>query len=342
MIRPGPRNLITDVLGITVGNAGDLAGRSGTTVVLPAAPAVAAVDVRGGAPGTRETDLLQPANIVDTVHGIVLSGGSAYGLDAAGGVVEWLRRHGRGRPVGPTGILVPIVPAAILFDLANGGDKAWPDGPPYRALGSAACDAAGADFALGNEGAGLGALAGPVKGGLGSVSAVDDDGLQVGAVVAVNAIGSPIMPGQASLWAWAWEQDGEMGGQPLPTGPVDMTMTLKAVGARLDAVANTTIGVVATNARLTKAAAQRVCIMAQDGFARAIRPAHTPFDGDTVFCLATGAWTPPDDDGIWLTRLGAVAADCVARAIGRGVYAAADLGGIASYRSCHGDALRDG
>ncbi len=338
-MRPGPRNLITDVAGIAVGNAEDGPGRSGVTVVLPAAPAVAAVDVRGGAPGTRETDLLQPANMVDTVHGVALSGGSAFGLDAASGVVDWLRRDGRGRSVGRDGVLVPIVPAAILFDLANGGDKTWPDGPPYRALGSAACDAAGADFTLGNAGAGLGAVAGPVKGGLGSVSAVADDGLAVGAVVAVNAIGSPIMPGQAALWAWAWEQAGEMGGQPLPTGSVDMTVTLKATGGGPDAVANTTIGVVATNAALTKPEAHRVCIMAQDGFARAIRPAHTPFDGDTLFCLATGAWTPPGDDGVWLAHLGAVAADCVARAIGRGIFEAADLGGIASYRTQHGHAL---
>ena len=338
-MRPGPRNLITDIAGIAVGNAEDGPGRSGVTVVLPAAPAVAAVDVRGGAPGTRETDLLQPANMVDTVHGIAMSGGSAFGLDAASGVVDWLCRHGRGRSVGPDGVLVPIVPAAILFDLANGGDKAWPDGPPYRALGIAACDAAGAEFTLGNAGAGLGAVAGPVKGGLGSASAVAEDGLAVGAIVAVNAAGSPIMPGQAALWAWAWEQAGEMGGQPLPTGGVDLTVTLKSTGGGPDAVANTTIGVVATNAALTKAEAHRVCIMAQDGFARAIRPAHTPFDGDTLFCLATGAWTPPRDGGVWLARLGAVAADCVARAVGRGVYEADDLGGMASYRTQHGHAL---
>ncbi len=329
MIRPGGRNRITDVPGIRVGNADSRDHLTGVTVVLPDRPAIAAVDVRGGGPGTHETDALAPAALVEHVDAIVLSGGSAFGLDAASGVMSWLSRRRRGFPVGD--VRVPIVPAAILFDLLNGGNKDWGERPPYRDLGVAACDAAAADFALGNAGAGMGATAGSLKGGLGSASAADDDGLAVGAIAAVNPAGSVVMPGQSALWAWALEQDGELGGQAPPQRAVTLEPDLPEV---VDTATNTTLVVVAVGAALTRAQAQRVAIMAQDGVARAVRPAHTPFDGDTVFVLSTGAGPAPGPAS--LARIGAIAADCTARAIARGVFEAEPVGRWPSYRSRHG------
>jgi L-aminopeptidase/D-esterase-like protein len=347
---PGPLNLITDVDGIRVGNAEDQRVRSGTTIVLPDEPCGAGVDVRGGGPGTRETDLLGPTCRVDRVDAIVLSGGSAFGLAAADGVAQWLAARGRGYPTrgGP----VPIVPAAILFDLANGGDKGWGGDkgrggdkgwgaePPYRRLGRQAAEAASRQFALGNAGAGLGAGAGRLKGGLGSASIVTAEGHQIGALVAVNSFGAVTMPGSPCFWAWYLEQAAEAGGQAAPVLglPIDLepeckvALTERAVIG--EPAANTTIAVVATNARLAKADAARVAIMAQDGLARAIRPVHTPFDGDTVFCLSTGrrALAGPAD----LLRIGALAADCLARAVMRGVWAADTLGAMPGYRSVHG------
>ncbi len=333
MIRSGPRNLITDVEGIRVGNAEDTAARTGVTVVLPDAPVTAGVDVRGGAPGTRETDALDPTCHVDRVDAVVLSGGSAFGLDAAAGACAWLAERGRGFAVGP--VRVPIVPAAILFDLLNGGAKEWRE-PPYRGLAAQACESVSTDFALGNAGAGLGARAGALKGGLGSASAVSEDGVQAGALVAANPFGSVTMPGSPTLWAWAFEQDGELGGQPTP-GPI-------AAGDRDYAFASplgghTTIGVVATNVALDKAQAGRVAIMAHDGIGRAVRPVHTPFDGDTLFVVSTGRLVPPAGDFSLLGRLGMMAADCVARSIGRAVLAAESLGDMPSYRSLYGDSL---
>lgn len=333
MIRPGLRNRITDVPGIAVGNAEDHRARTGVTVVLPDPPAVCAVDVRGGAPGTRETDALDPTCLIEQVHGVVLAGGSAFGLDAASGAVGWLAERGIGFPAGDARI--PIVPGAILFDLANGGDKGWGDIPPYRELGRRACAAAGPDFHLGNAGAGLGATAGRLKGGLGSASFVvpreGAEPLTVGALAAVNSLGSVTMPDSGVFWAWPFEQDGEFGGPVAPElfRPAPPEVSVKGVLG-----ANTTLVVVATDAALSKAQAQRVAIMAQDGLARAIRPAHTPLDGDTVFVLATGR-VPltrlPDD----LCLLGSLAADSVARAIARGVYEALDLGRCRSYRRMH-------
>jgi len=331
MFKPGPRNLITDVDGIAVGNAEDVGARSGTTVVLPERPAVGGVDVRGGAPGTRETNLMDPTCDVSMIDAVVLSGGSAFGLDAASGASDWLRAAGRGYPV--ESVRVPIVPAAILFDLLNGGDTSWQT-PPYRELGRAACEAAGADFALGNAGAGLGARAADLKGGLGSVSALTEDGLQVGAVVAVNPYGSVVVPGSSSFWAWPFERDGELGGQQ-PPHLAELDVEHKFVSAL---GANTTIGVVATNARLDKAQAERLAIMAQDGLSRAIRPVHTPFDGDVIFVLATGRCDLPEPTDVSLTRIGSLAADCVARATARGVYLADTLGDIESYRTRHAGA----
>lgn len=325
-MRPGPRNLITDVAGLLVGNAEDRAARSGTTVVLCERPCVAGVDVRGGAPGTRETDALDPTCLVDAIDAVVLSGGSAFGLDAASGAMAWLAERGRGYAVGPA--RVPIVPAAILFDLADGGGS-WGADPPYRALGRAACDAAGPDFVLGNAGAGLGARAGDLKGGLGSASVAAGEGLCVGALVAANPVGSVVMGAGPTLWAWPFELDGEMGGQVPPRAPAPT----EAGPARRPIVGGaTTIAVVATNAALDPAGARRVAIMAHDGIARAIRPAHTPFDGDTVFALATGAWAGTAGPAT-VARVGALAADCLARAIGRAVVLAEDLGDTVSWRT---------
>lgn len=318
-VRPGPRNLITDVAGLHVGQAEDEAARSGVTVLLAEPACIAAVDVRGGGPGTRETDALQPGNLVQHIDALVFSGGSAFGLAAADGVMGWLAARRRGFDAGAA--RVPIVPAAILYDLANGGDKGWADGaggePPYRTLARTACETAGEAFALGRAGAGYGARAGGEAGGVGSASACDPEtGATVGALAAVNSFGSVRMADGCFL-AWAQEIDGEFGGAR-PSGapdPADPVFPKRAKARR-----NTTLVAVATDATLDRAQALRLAIMAQDGLARAIRPAHTPFDGDLVYALATGRAGPVD--AIGLARLGAIAADCAARAIARGVYEA--------------------
>ena len=339
-LRPGPRNLITDVDGIAVGNVQSLAVRSGVTIVLPDARATAAADVRGGAPGTRETDALDPTCLVEAVDGIVLSGGSVYGLEAMSGAVAWLGARGRGYGLGETPRVSPVVPGAVLFDLPNGGDKDWGETPPYRGWGLDACEAAGRDFALGNAGAGAGAMAGNMKGGLGSASVLDG-ALQVGALIAVNPFGSVVMPGTGHFWAAPFEIDGEFGGRGWPSAMPPAATDDPLKGSRLDVAplapgGNTTIGVVATNAALTKAEARRIAIMAQDGLARAIRPIHSHVDGDTIFTLATGTVALSDnplDRLMQLMRIGSLAADCVARAVARGVYAAQDLGDMACYQT---------
>jgi L-aminopeptidase/D-esterase-like protein len=341
MLRPGSRNLITDVDGILVGNAEDPRVRSGVSVVLCEAPSVASVDVRGGGPGTRDTDLLDPSCHVDRIDALCLSGGSAFGLSASDGVMRWLKERGRGLAVADA--VVPIVPAAILFDLLNGGDKTW-DWPPYRELAYQAADRAGRDFALGNAGAGLGAKAGNLKGGLGSASAVDPaSGLQVGALVAVNARGYTTMGDMPQFWAWALEQEREFGGLPPPAHGLSLSVSHSRADlthdpadlARSDPRANTTIAVVATNARLDKASAQRLAMIAQDGLARSIRPVHTPQDGDTVFAIATGKHDLGADP-LALGELGTLAADCLARAVARGVYNAATLGAARGWRDVFG------
>ncbi len=336
-IRKGPSNLITDVDGILVGNAENAQMRTGTTIILPEMRAIAGADVRGGAPGTRETDLLDATCLVDQVDAIVLSGGSVYGLDAASGVTGVLGAQGRGYGMGNGMFVAPIVPSAILFDLSNGGDKTWGDTPPYNALGRAAVAAAGKSFALGNAGAGLGARAGQIKGGLGSASAITDDGLQVGALVAVNPYGSVLVSGSTHFWAAPYELDGEFGGRGLPADMSGIATLDPFVGTKGEAAAtsggNTSIGCIATNADLTPAEARRVAIMAQDGLARAIRPIHTPFDGDVLFVLATGTKALGDEmRPREILRLGAIAADCVARAVARGVYEAETLGDSVAYR----------
>lgn len=342
MPRPGPRNLITDIAGLTVGHASDPVARTGVTVLLCAERTVAAVDVRGGGPGTRETDALDPTGLVASADAVVLSGGSVFGLAAASAVVPWLARRGRGFQVGPA--RAPIVPSAVLFDFLSGGDKSWGEEPPYHRLARKACDALAEDFALGNAGAGFGARAGRLKGGLGSASIVDEEtGATVAALVAANPLGSPVMPGGPCLWAWPLEQDGELGGQPLPTAGagagVDFDLTLGMGEAAPAPGGATVIGVVATDAALIAPETKRLAVMAHDGIARAVRPAHTPFDGDTIFALATGARRLAEPRAIGLARLGSLAADVVARALARGVYEAESLGIWPAYRAVYGQSL---
>lgn len=309
---PGPLNLITDVAGLRVGHASDAAIKTGATVLLGDAPFVAGVHVMGGAPGTRETDLLAPDKLVQEVDALVLSGGSAFGLDAASGVADGLRAMGRGFPVpgGP----VPIVPGAILFDLANGGDKSWTDNP-YKALGKQALDAAATSFALGSIGAGTGATTANLKGGLGSASAVVD-GITVGALVAVNPLGQVTVDATGRFWAAPFEHGSEYGG----LGPAPRFDPGYSAPNKLNPEGNTTIAIVATDATLTQAQATRMATAAHDGMARAIVPSHSPFDGDLVFGAAT--CTGPAPDVFTQAQLGHAAATCLARAIARAVYEA--------------------
>jgi D-aminopeptidase len=327
------RNLITDVAGVLVGHADDARLASGSTAIIFEEPAVAAVDVRGGAPGTRETDLLEPHRTVERIDAVVLAGGSAFGLDAGSGVQALLRERGRGFAIGD--IRVPLVCGAALFDLLNGGDKHWGRFPPYRDLGYAAAAAAAASFALGTAGAGFGATTVNLKGGLGSASAVTRDGYAVGALVAVNACGSVQVGGGPQFWAAAFEIDGEYGSLGFPATVPPAALTPIAKGRPGE---NTTIAIVATDAALTKAQAKQLAVMAQDGLARAIYPAHTTLDGDTVFAAATGRRPPVDAIGI--SELGATAANVLARAVARGVYEAKALpGGLPSWQDCHNRAL---
>lgn len=313
------RNLITDVPGVLVGNADDPRIASGVTAVLFERPAVASVDVRGGGPGTRETDLLDPERTIESVDAIALAGGSAYGLDAAAGVAAALAEAGRGFAVGP--VRVPIVPGAILFDLLNGGDKDWGRYPPYRELGHAAAAAASRDFALGTSGAGYGATTQNLKGGLGSASTVLEDGTVIGALAAVNAAGRATIGEGPWFWAAPFEEGMEFGGlgQPERVPRAALAAVTKGI-----AQASTTLAVVATDAALTKAQARRLAVMAQDGLARALLPVHTPLDGDTVFAVATGH-RPLGEDLSAFAALGHAAAAVLARAVARGVYEARAL-----------------
>ncbi len=329
LMPPGFHNAITDVPGILVGHYTDLENLTGVTVVVPEQAAVAGVDVRGSAPGTRETDLLNPVNLVEKVHAVVLAGGSAYGLEAAQGVMRWLEEHGKGYPVGDqtTQALVPIVPAAVIFDLLVGSAAVRPkaeDG--YRA----AQNLRGGPVEQGVVGVGTGARNGGLKGGVGSASLVLPGGLVVGAIAAANAYGRAHDPVTGEIYARFLEQNGEFRLKHPPRFPVapDYTDIFSTSFVR-----NTVIGCVATNARLTKAQAQKVAQMAHDGIARAIYPAHTMFDGDTIFCLATGE--VEIEGPAELSRLGAVAADVFARALVHGVLHAYSVGGLVSYRDLY-------
>lgn len=312
-------NLITDVAGIKVGHAQDARIATGTTVVLFDQATVAAVDLRGGGTGTRETELLDPAMTVERIEALFLSGGSAFGLDAGGGVQAFLREQGRGYAVGAA--RVPIVPGAILFDLLNGGDKEWGRYPPFRELGYAAAKAAAETFELGSVGAGLGATTVNFKGGVGSASAVTRDGITVGALAAVNAAGSVVVGDGPHFWAAPFEQESEFGGRGFPSPVAADALEPRTKGASR---MSTTLVVVATDAALTKPQTKRLAMMAQAGLSHAIFPVHSPLDGDLVFAAATGA-RPLTDLPFSLMRLGAAAAQATARAIARGVYEAAAL-----------------
>ena len=316
------KNLLTDIGGVRVGHAEDAKVASGTTAIIFDSPAVAAIDVRGGGPGTREDALLDLANTVERVDAIALSGGSAFGLDTGGGVQAWLAEQGRGHRVREA--LIPIVPGAILFDLLNGGDKAWGRFSPYRDLGYAAAAAAGTDFPLGSVGAGLGATTATFKGGLGSASDVTPGGVKVAAIVAVNAVGSVTVGDGPWFWAAPFEVDGEYGGRGLPDKFTDDMLRMRIKGGpAASARENTTIGAVVTDAVLTKPQAKRLAMIAHTGFARAIYPVHAPTDGDVLFATAT--CEKPIEPLVGLTELGTVAANVVARAIARGVYGASVL-----------------
>jgi D-aminopeptidase len=324
-----PRNLITDVAGIRVGHAEDARVASGVTAVVFDEPAVASIDVRGGGPGTREADLLDPAMTVERIDGLALAGGSAFGLEAGGGVQAWLREQGRGFQVRTA--RVPIVPGAILFDLLSGGDKTWGRFSPYRDLGYAAAASAAAEFGLGSAGAGLGATTIDLKGGVGSASAMTSDGLTVGALVAVNAAGSVVMGGGPWFWAAPFEREAEFGGRGLPPSVPAEALAFRTKGGQRE---STTLVVVATDAILTKAQAKRLAVMAQTGLARAIYPVHTPLDGDVVFAAATGR-KQLTEPLIGLSELGSTAANVVARAVARAVYEAKALpfpGALPSWR----------
>ena len=325
MSQPGKNNLITDVAGIRVGNAHDVTAKTGTSVILCEPPCVGAVAVAGGGPGTREIDLLASDKLVDHVNGVVLSGGSAYGLAAADGVAAALGAQGQGfamvdRPGVPK---TPIVPSAILYDLANGGDKSWGNTPPYRALGETAlASATGATFSLGRAGAGFGALAGQHSGGLGSASIETEDGMTVGALVAVNSFGSVYMPGTAAFWAWPYEVEDEFGGARPPASYRADAENWGAAKQNPQPGENTTIACIATDISLTPGQASRVAQMALAGMARAIRPVFAPFDGDVVFVLSTAQQPLAEPGSLNVTRLGELAAGTLARAIARGVYEA--------------------
>ena len=312
-------NLITDIDGVRVGSADDARLASGVTVVLFDEPAVASIAINGGAPALRDTALLEPEMTVERVDAFVLSGGSAFGLDSAGGAMAYLAEIGRGFE--HRGARVPIVPGASLFDLLNGGDKAWGRKPPYWDLGFKAASTAAVSFALGAAGAGYGATTYNLKGGLGSASAVTSSGFRVGALVAVNSVGRATRGESLHFWAAPYERAAEFGG--LGFGPKEIDDHL-ALRLKSDTPSSTDLAVVVTDAALTPAHLKRVAIMAQDGYALALRPAHAPMDNDVVFAAATArASVVPDLRD--LTEIGMLAAECVARAVARGVYEASPL-----------------
>lgn len=330
---------ITDVPGIRVGQAervGD-GWLTGTTVVLPPIEgAVAGVDVRGGGPGTRETDLLDARNLVERVHAIVLSGGSALGLAAVDGVVQRLLDAGTGFPMGPPGDVVPIVPAAVIFDLGRGGTfRHHPDAE----LGRTAYDAASTRVLEGNHGAGTGARVGGLKGGVGTASMTLEDGTVVGALAVVNAVGSAVDPETGELYAARHCRPGDLPLLGLPSDE-ELETARTAAAERPDLLKPplaTTLVVIATDATLTKAQCQKVSGIGHDGLARAINPVHTMFDGDTVFTLSTCTRTSPDMFGFH-ALLGA-AGDTVTRAVARAVLAAEPAGGMRSFRKAFPSAL---
>ena len=316
MMQVGAKNLSTDVKGILVGNAHDEVMKTGVSVVSGPTAFTASYCVMGGAPGTRETDLLAPDKTVAEVDALVLSGGSAFGVDAATGVVDQLRKAGRGFVA--TGYSIPLVPAAILFDLSNGGDKNWSENP-YPELGRRAYDALDDRFDVGSIGAGFGAQCGMMKGGLGSASFTLSNGVTVGALVAANPVGNPTDASGKYFWAAPFEVDAEYGGFGAPkAGAHGQSLDQTKLGA-LEARANTSIAIVATDAALSKAEAHRLSTVAHDGFARAIVPSHLPMDGDLIFAAATGNMPAPKTL-LEFSEICHAASLCVARAVARGVF----------------------
>jgi L-aminopeptidase/D-esterase-like protein len=325
-------NLLTDIAGVSVGHATDLGLGSGVTAIIFDQPAICSVSVLGGAPGGRDTTMLDPDMTVERVDAIALGGGSAFGADAGGGVQAWLRGLGRGLAVGPA--LVPIVPGAVLFDLGNGGDKDWGRFSPYREMGYAAAEAARPGvFALGTVGAGTGATTPLVKGGVGSASAITAPGYRVAVLAVTNAVGNPLIGAGPHFWSAPFEEGCEFGGLGWPPAPLPAEALLPRLkgladpapetGTTIERAFGTTIGVVVTDAPLTKAQAKRLAIAAQDGVARAVLSAHLPFDGDTIFAAATGDGAAIDPLG--LTLLCHAATMVTARAVARGVFAATAL-----------------
>ena len=324
----GKSNSILDIEGLMIGHHTDIEALCGVTAVICTEGAIASVDVRGSAPGTRETDLLDPVNLVEKAQAVVLSGGSVFGLAASDGVVRWLAEKGFGFPL-ENNQVAPIVPAAVLYDLGRGRDFV----PPINLeWGRKACDNSGIDvLATGCVGAGTGAVSGGIKGGLGMASFVLGDGITVAALVAVNSLGSIINPMNGRPWEIGLALDDEFGEEgkravKLPT-PSEATLAT-----------NTTIGIIATDADITKVQAKKIAQMAHDGMARAIRPSHTLFDGDTIFCLATCKKQLPETQGFFpspnahaINELGHAAANCMSRAIIRGVLSAQSLGGITAF-----------
>ena len=325
MARPGSRNLITDIAGIRVGQAEDARVGTGVTVIVPDWPVLSAICVAGGGPGTRESDLLSAGRLVsDSIDAICLSGGSAFGLAAADGVMAGLKAQGKGfalvpRPGVPA---TPIVPAAILYDLANGGDKDWGDTAPYAQLGRQAFESAGKNITLGKAGAGFGARAGLAPGGTGSASIVTHDGLTVGALAAVNSFGSVRMPGSNAFWAWPYEIAGEFGGARPEAGFAFDPEDWGAAKANPSPRENTTIACIAIDAAVTHDELQRIVQMALAGMARAVRPVFAPTDGDVLFALSTQARQIEGARPMAIARLGELAAGTLARSIARGVYEA--------------------
>lgn len=322
-LRTGPLNSITDVYGLRVGNAIDSYVKTGVTALTGDAPFSASYAVMGGAPGTRDTDLLAPDKTVQSVDALVLSGGSAFGLDSAGGVSQALRAEGRGFAVGD--VSIPIVPAAILFDMANGGTKNWSDSF-YTELGLSAYLATDKQFDIGSVGAGYGALCGMTKGGLGTSSLLLEGGGTMGALMAANPVGNALTPDEKHFWAAPFEINCEFGGYGIsPHRITDLGMDQSKLGA-LHAQANTTIGIIATDIDLDKADLKRLAIAAHDGLARSIYPSHLPYDGDLIFAVSTRRIAKPKDP-VLLSTLSSAAANCVARAVTRGVYHAQIMDG---------------
>ena len=305
--------------GFRIGHAHDASVKTGVTVILPDAPARCSVDVRGGGPGTRETAALQDGGLIDKVHAITLAGGSVYGLGAADSVTAWLGHKGIGYHAYDNVPVSPIVPSAILFDNANGGNKDWGTTPPFARLGLAACEAASSESFEGKFGAGYGATAGLYEGGMGLASETLG-GITITAIIASNPIGSPYMPGTSCPWAWPYEVDSEFGGtRPSPDYKASPAKDTKL--SRITAAGQATIiGAVMIDAGLSQPDLKRLAIMAQDGLPMAVQPAHTPLDGDTLFTVSIGDKPTPAPAG--LAELGAAAARCTARAIMRGVYQA--------------------